>query len=416
MVSNVDLAKRALVTLLNSLAALYNLVLGVTRESSDADVRGAYKKLSRKCHPDRGGNGEHQKAVNAAHDAWQEAKKTAQTSKEQRNRDRRSSTSTQGNTEVLPAWRQNKLRKDFRFQSAAVLLTYQKFEDPCAWKRFLVFVRTQLFRWTVKYWCATMETNQDGTHHLHLALQFYNARDRTAQNFSFEGVTPNASSNDSLGEGWCRKRWQESVDRAFFYVWANKVGTAVDESNSLCVEGNRQPAWTNAQSTYRVKGNWLDKLLQAYKLTLSVYEEYLYKCRDGLALRKRNLDLLKAKEEEQTLKRDVEERTKALRSDPSLYQPFKEVPEAVAWLTSFQTPRLRYPVLVVHAPSHTGKTEWASSLFRRPLELKVGALSHFPEGMRAFDRSQDKQDPSYRVVPLTSAVPRGAGQEEDPDF
>ena len=44
--SNLDLAKRALVTLLNRLAVLYNLVLGVTRESSDADVRGAFKKLS----------------------------------------------------------------------------------------------------------------------------------------------------------------------------------------------------------------------------------------------------------------------------------------------------------------------------------------------------------------------------------
>ena len=124
---------------------------------------------------------------------------------------------------------------------------------------------------------------RNGTHHFHLALQFYNAGDRTAQTFSFEGVTPNARSTDSLGEGWCGKKWQESVDRAFFYVWANKVGTAVDESGALCVEGNRQPAWTTAQSTYRVKGNWLDKLLQAYKLTLSVYEECLYKCRDGLA-------------------------------------------------------------------------------------------------------------------------------------
>ena len=73
-----------------------------------------------------------------------------------------------------------------------------------------------------------------------------------------------------------------AVDRAFF-AWANKVGAIVDESNALCVAGNRQPAWTKAQSTYRVKGNWLDKPRQAYRLTSNVYEEYLYKCRDGLA-------------------------------------------------------------------------------------------------------------------------------------
>ena len=82
---------------------------------------------------------------------------------------------------------------------------------------------------------------------------------------------------------------------------------------------------------------------------MSFCEEYLYNWRDGLARKKRNLDLRKAKEEEQPLKRDVEERAKALRSDTSLYQPFKEVPEAVARLASSQPPRLRYFVLVARA-------------------------------------------------------------------
>ena len=49
---------------------------------------------------------------------------------------------------------------------------------------------------------------------------------------------------------------------------------------------------------------------------------------------------------------------------------------------------LRYPLLVVHAPSYCGKTEWAHSLFKRPLELKVGTLQHFPEAMRRFDREK----------------------------
>ena len=42
--------------------------------------------------------------------------------------------------------------------------------------------------------------------------------------------------------------------------------------------------------------------------------------------------------------------------------------------------------MIVLGKSHTGKTEWAKSLFQRPLEVKVGTLEHFPEGMRAFDR------------------------------
>ena len=46
-----------------------------------------------------------------------------------------------------------------------------------------------------------------------------------------------------------------------------------------------------------------------------------------------------------------------------------------------------YPFLVVLGPSLTRKTEWAKSLFQNPLQLDVGTLDHFPDGMRAFDRN-----------------------------
>eukprot|EP00959_Pyramimonas_sp_CCMP1952_P443920 9293656-Pyramimonas_sp.AAC.1 len=55
----------------------------------------------------------------------------------------------------------------FRFQSVGVLLTCQKFPDRTCWKRFVIFARTQLADWQARFWCATLETNQDGTHHLH---------------------------------------------------------------------------------------------------------------------------------------------------------------------------------------------------------------------------------------------------------
>ena len=47
MVSNIDTAKRAFVTLLKSIAVIYGLVAGLTRESTDVQVRAAYKKVSR---------------------------------------------------------------------------------------------------------------------------------------------------------------------------------------------------------------------------------------------------------------------------------------------------------------------------------------------------------------------------------
>jgi hypothetical protein len=47
---------------------------------------------------------------------------------------------------------------------------------------------------------------------------------------------------------------------------------------------------------------------------------------------------------------------------------------------------LRYPILVVFGPSHSGKTERANSLFKQPLELKVGSFEHFPNQLREFKR------------------------------
>ena len=36
--------------------------------------------------------------------------------------------------------------------------------------------------------------------------------------------------------------------------------------------------------------------------------------------------------------------------------------------------------------SRKGKTEWACSLFKNPLLLRIGSLTHFPEQMRNFKR------------------------------
>ena len=74
----------------------------------------------------------------------------------------------------------------------AVLLTYQGI-DAClsvalaCWTRFLDFVKGNLRNWGVKYWTATLETNKNGKHHLHLMLDFRKKIDRVARFFEFEG-------------------------------------------------------------------------------------------------------------------------------------------------------------------------------------------------------------------------------------
>ena len=383
MPSLIDITKRALVTLLRSLALAYGMTLSITRDSPDQDIHSAYRKVSRKTHPDRGGTVADQTALNNEHDAWQEACRAG---------GRGGPRQAAGSARAVPVvTRRNGAQEDergYRFQSKGILLTYQKFPDTTCWKRFLDFLSGKLSVWKVQYWCATLETNLDGTHHLHLMLQFFRSGDRNTASFIFEGFRPNGQSNDLLGEGWTGKKHQRSLDRGFFYVWAAKEGTAHDGDGNLCVDANYKPAWTKTKCTYAVAGRWLDNLFQSYKLSLDIYEEYVFLAGDGVCTRKRNIDAIRAQREGLERKAGIEERAKRLRSNRALYVPFAEVPEAQAWLKLFETDALRYPMLVVLAPSHQGKTEWAKSLFDHPYKVEVGALTHFPEKMRAFDRKR----------------------------
>jgi len=179
MPSALDRAKRSLVSLLKTLAGVYGVALNLTRDSTDQEVATAYRKLSRKTHPDRGGRPEHQTQLNNARDEWEEAKQQARGNHGGcRQRD-----TTASSSGLAPAREQKYTEKGFRFQGAGVLLTYQKFSDSGVWDAFVEFVSGSLLKWAVRYWCATMETNADGTFHLHLMLQFLRVAKAKWRNF-----------------------------------------------------------------------------------------------------------------------------------------------------------------------------------------------------------------------------------------
>ena len=243
MVSAVDSFKRALVAVLRALAVSYGLTFKVTRDSSNAQVRTAFRKASQKAHPDKGGSEEDQKRLNDAYTKWQGALQAAKGT--HGGRPGRSGVANSGKRSVdqdlvtVPAPRLRK--KEFRIQSRGVLLTYQKFHDVGVWARFLVFVKTLLVQHGVRYWGATLETNTDGTYHLHLMLQFCAEKEATVASFAFEGAIPNAAANDLLGEGWGGRHYQQSLDRGFFYVWADKEGKAASANPDLATHRLSRP-------------------------------------------------------------------------------------------------------------------------------------------------------------------------------
>ena len=134
----------------------------------------------------------------------------------------------------------------------------------------------------------------------------------------------------------------------------------------------------------RLLAKWCESLWKARKLTHDTYEEYLYLTRDGVVSRKRNLEEVRSWEERRAEKAEREAVTRRVKE--RLFQPFQRVQAAVDWLSLFTQELDRYPSLVVLAPSGAGKTEWAKSLFRKPLVLQVGDLEHFPDGLKKFSR------------------------------
>ena len=66
--------RRAFVTVLLAVAAVYNVVLLLTRDSSDAELVSGYRKVIKKAHPDKGGSAEEFRRLQTAKENWDHAK------------------------------------------------------------------------------------------------------------------------------------------------------------------------------------------------------------------------------------------------------------------------------------------------------------------------------------------------------
>jgi len=364
MVSLRQTAQRAFVKALLALAATLSYQVDVTRDSEPDALNTAYGQVIRKAARKRQGQAHEAAELRRTKALWDDALAGAKS------------------VGRPPAG------GGYRVCATAVLLTYQSFKDLTQWRRFVSFLEGRLAVWQVIRWCATLESCKTGRWHAHLMLQFRGVQDKSSKSFVFERIFPNASSNDYLNEGMGRRNPQQSIDRAFFYVFANKIGTVLDEANLPCVAGNYMPAWvtTVGIDTYRVQGRWPEALWKHYKLEDHMYEQYLYLARDGVQARKRNLDACKAWKEAAGEQEEIDRVVKRIRSNGSLYQPFPVLPEVAAWQSLFASDMLRYPLLILIGASASGKTEFAKSLFKQPLELKVGNTHIFPAKMVEFRR------------------------------
>ena len=191
--------------MLKELALFFFLDLGLTSNSSDEEVKQAFKKTARKAHPDKGGSTEQSQRLHAARDAWDQAQRQTgrprpppeQAPPPDDGPRQRASTGALSPADLGP-----EPGKTFRVQATAVLLTYFGFTGLPHWKRFVDFVLAKRKDWKVKHWCATLEESKAHNLHVHLMLQFTTVADRSSRSFSCEGLAPRADPTDLLGEGF----------------------------------------------------------------------------------------------------------------------------------------------------------------------------------------------------------------------
>ena len=231
-------ATRVFVKVMHALSAAYGGGIRVNRDSSADDLLAAFKKLALRVHPDKGGRKEHMQQLLAAKAAWAAARAA---SDPQGGRPR-----TRGDCQELRR-RPATSSRAYRVEAQVVLLTYHGFQDLAQWQRFVDFVRASLTAWCVERWCATFEACETGALHTHLVMKFRRKVDSTVHAFAFEGLLPNVRDGDYLGEGLCKRRYEQSVNRGFWYVYADKIGTQREAGGAPCVAGNHVPDWQPAK-------------------------------------------------------------------------------------------------------------------------------------------------------------------------
>ncbi len=186
--------KRVFASILLALARRYHVLLAdVNRDSSEEVLDKAYRRVILKCHPDKGGSGADQARLNDARDRWKGAGKSAKAPGRPKGKRKKTGEGVESMSVSAAHFFGT---PGYRIQGVAVLLTYQSFSELEAWDRFVAFVELKVSYWKVKHWCCTMETNQSGTYHFHLMLQFREPQDRNLSKFVFEGHKPNGRQQD----------------------------------------------------------------------------------------------------------------------------------------------------------------------------------------------------------------------------
>ena len=227
---------------------------------------------------------------------------------------------------------------------------------------------------------STLEESLDsadaGRVHFHWKINLKNPIDNdTPAVFAFHGVVPDVrptvvrTGQTPTGQQKAPRgaSFAEASNHSHFYAWAPKRGTLF--------KGTNWPPWKK----YRVQGKWLDDLWTDEKLDIDNYEALALRVRVGFAERKRNVEAVRAAEKEAWIDERISDVDVAL---DKIRAPFRTFPAVRLWEDSFLALDFRWKLLALVADSASGKSNYAESLFSKPLVLTVEEAEHLD--LRSF--------------------------------
>lgn len=304
----------------------------------------------------------------------------------------------------------DKTTKEFRMRGYAFLCTYNhrdlREEHFAAFGKFVeAFVKEH----QVKYWTISCEKSlrsaDAGRIHKHFFMQFKKQIDESA--------------GKALVRWKITETWEVNPD-----IRPNILAVEIDNSTpgikqlaargstiqSSLVTGHFYLAMDGKPGKIRHETNYvpfvdywpdkirLDKFRLAGKITDEWWLHYHSLLTVGFARVWEDTKAKRRYEEDlnvQKMRREAADVEAGLRSSGKLlafpgYEPVEE------WLAHFTQDNVRFPVLLLLGPSHRGKTEFAKSLFTKPLVLTVGSSNLIPNGLREYERYGD--DPHTGIV------------------